>query len=77
MRQHGLEPCAMWHDGKFWEGALIDVAQGRAEFFTDWALRGDPDRDLRRAHIAEVWAARPEGARAVMLGDAPAPPAVV
>jgi hypothetical protein len=68
MRQHGYDPYGTYRDGKYWEAASTDVGAGCREFFTAWGLRGDPDRYLRRVHIAEVWSTRPHDATFVQLG---------
>lgn len=70
MRRHGCDPHGTFREGKYWEAAAIDVGLGSAEFFTAWGMRGDPERNLRRAHIREVWDSRPDGATFVRLGGA-------
>jgi hypothetical protein len=57
----GHRPYATEWEGSLGEGALID-ASDRFESIVEWAHRGDPNREARRAYVTSVWANRPDPA---------------
>jgi hypothetical protein len=55
----GLKPYVTKWEGRLGEGAMIE-ASDRSANILEWAHRGDPDREARRAYVTSAWENRPD-----------------